>query len=122
MMEIMDIYLLKDKMKNVIGHIEGLYNLIADYSDDARLLFSDFLGINKEQVNVKLRSSDISAQIIVSSKEIQKKCDSKIIFIVNRLNEYETHEAIQESLTLLSNLIKIKDRSKKLLKLKSQMI
>ena len=106
-------------MKNVTGHIDGLYNIIADHSDDARLLFSDFLGINKEQVSIKLRSADISAQVIVSSKEIQKKCDSKIIFIVNRLNEYETHEAIGEATHLLSHLIKIKDRKKKLNKIEN---
>ena len=109
-------------MKNISGHIEGLYNLIADYASDTELLFSDYLGVNKDKTKVKLRSADISAQVIVNSKDIQKKCDSKIIFIVNRLDEYETHESIDKSVYLLSQLIKIKDRSKKLLKLKSKII
>ena len=108
--------------KNVTGHINGLYNLIADYANDTEILFSDLLGVTKDKVKVKLRSADISAQVIVNSKDIQKKCDSKIIFIVNRLDEYETHESINESVYLLSQLIKIKDRSKKLLKLKSKII
>ena len=109
-------------MKKITGHIDGLYNLIADYADDTELLFSDFLGINKKDIDVKLRRTDISAQVIVNSENIKKKCDTKIIFIVNRLDEYEAHESINNVVILLSNLIKIKDRNKKLLKIKSQIV
>jgi hypothetical protein len=101
----------------ITGKIVGLYNLIADNPDDTRLLFSDQLSITKKLVDVKLRSADISALVIVHAEKIKKKCDTKIIFIVNRLDEYETHESIQGVLPSLMNLIKIKDRRKKLNKI-----
>jgi hypothetical protein len=109
-------------MKKITGHIDGLYNLIADYAIDTQLLFSDFLHINKKDIDVKLRRTDISAQIIVHSEDIKKKCDTKIIFVVNRLDEYETFEDINEVLYSLSNMIKIKDRSKKLYKIQSKIL
>jgi hypothetical protein len=109
-------------MEKITGYIEGLYNLIADYANDTKILFSDFLSINKDSIDVKLRRTDISAQIIINSEKIKKKYDTKIIFIVNRLDEYETHEYISGIVYLLSNLIKIKDRRKKLTKIKSKII
>ena len=109
-------------MKNITGRVDGLYNLIADNAVDIVLLFSDFLGINKKIIDVKLRSADISAQVIVHSEKIKKKCDTKIILIVNRLDEYEMHKSIQDLLNPLTNLIKIKDRRKKLSKIKSLII
>jgi hypothetical protein len=109
-------------MRNINGHIEGLYNLIADYSEDTRKLFSSFLGIKIEDISVKLRRTDISAQVIVDSEHIKNKCDTKIIFIVNRLNEYETHESINDIILSLSNLMKMKDRRKKLDKIKTKML
>ena len=105
-------------MRNITGHIDGLYNLMADHSEDSKLLFSDFLNIKKEDINIKLSNSDLSAQVIVNSEKIKKKCNTKIIFIVNRLNEYETHEYINNVINELNILIKIKDRKKKLIKLK----
>jgi len=107
-------------MKDITGHIEDLYNLMADNSDDCKLLFSDFLNIKKEDINIKLSHSDLSAQVIVNSEKIKKKCNTKIIFIVNRLNEYETHESINGVINELNILIKIKDRKKKLNKLKTK--
>ena len=109
-------------MKKITGHMEGLYNLLADYANESSIVFSNNLGINKDDINIKLRRTDISAQVIINSEHIKKKCDSKIVFIVNRLNEYETHEAIQGILQPLSTLIKVHDRSKKLSKIKSMMI
>ena len=109
-------------MNNITGHIEGLYNLLADYAGDSPIVFSDVLGIHKEDINIKLRRTDLSAQVIVNSDMIKKKCDTKIIFIVNRLDEYETHEAVQGVLNLLSTLIKIKDRRKKLSKIQLKTI
>ena len=109
-------------MKKITGHIGGLYNLIADYAVDTQLLFSDFLQINRKDIDVKLRRTDISAQVIVHSEDIKKKCDTKIIFVVNRLDEYETFEDINEVLYSLSNMIKIKNRSKKLYKIQSKIL
>lgn len=109
-------------MKKITGHIDGLYNLIADYAIDTQLLFSDFLSINKKDIDVKLRWTDISAQVIVHSEDIKKKCDTKIIFVVNRLDEYETFEDVEGVLHSLSNMIKIKDRGKKINRLKSKII
>ena len=109
-------------MKKITGHMDGLYNLLADYASESSTLFSDVLGINKDVIKIKLRHTDISATVIINSEPIKKKCDTKIVFIVNRLNEYETHEAVQGVLQSLSILIKIKDRSKKLSKIKSTMI
>lgn len=109
-------------MKNITGHMEGLYNLLADYASESSIVFSDTLGITTKDVKIKLRSADISAQVIINSEHIKKKCDTKIVFIVNRLDEYETYEAVQGVLHSLSTLIKIHDRSKKLSKIKSMMI
>jgi len=104
-------------MKKITGHIEGLYNLLADYASESSIVFSDALGISTTDINIKLRRTDIAAQVIVNSEQIKKKCDTKIIFIVNRLDEYETHEAVQSVLQSLSTLIKIKDRHKKITKI-----
>lgn len=109
-------------MKEITGHMDGLYNLLADYASESSLVFSDVLGISTDVIKIKLRHTDISATVIVNSEVIKKKCNTKIVFIVNRLNEYETHEAIQGVLQSLSTLIKIKDRRKKLSKIKSAMI
>lgn len=108
-------------MKKISGHIDGLYNLLADYASESSIVFSDVLGINKNDISIKLRRTDIAAQVFINSEHIKKKCDTKIVFTVNRLNEYETHEAVQAVLQSLSTLIKIKDRSKKLSKIKSSM-
>lgn len=107
-------------MRNITGHMDGLYNLMADHSEDSKLLFSDFLNIKKEDINIKLSHSDLSAQVIVNSEKIKKKCNTKIVFIVDRLNEYETHESINGIINFLSVLIKIKDRKKKLIKIKTK--
>jgi len=104
-------------MKNITGHMEGLYNLLADYANDSSTIFSDVLHINKDDINIKLRRTDIAAQVIIHSDTIKKKCDTKIVFVVNRLNEYETHESIQDVLQYLSTLIKIKDRYKNITKI-----
>lgn len=109
-------------MNKITGHMDGLYNLLADYASESAIVFSDVLGISTVDIKIKLRHTDISATVIINSEPIKKRCDTKIVFIVNRLNEYETHEAIQGVLQALSTLIKIKDRSKKLAKLKSTMI
>lgn len=101
----------------ITGKISGLYNLIADNPDDTELLFSDQLFITKKLVDVKLRSTDISAQVIVNDNKIKKECNTKIIFIVNRLDEYETYESVRGVLFPLEKLIKIKDRKKKLIKI-----
>jgi len=109
-------------MLNITGHIDGLYNLLADYAVDSTIVFSDVLGIKNKNISIKLRSTDISAQVIINSEKIKKKCNTKIVFVVNRLDEYETHESIQGVLHSLSTLIKIKDRRKKLSKIKIKII
>ena len=109
-------------MTQVTGHIVGLYNLIADYKIDTILTFSDLYNIKAEDIHIRLRHTDISAQVIVDKGDIKKKCGTKIIFTVNRLDEYETFDTIQSVLLPLSNLIKIKDRRKKLSKIQSKVV
>lgn len=103
----------------------GLYNLVADYKQDTAQVFSDVLDTQLDNIRVTLRRTDIAAQVIVNSSDVKRKCGTKIalwapsrvVFIVNRLDEYETHESIQGVLNLLQTLIKIKARRKKINKL-----
>jgi hypothetical protein len=106
-----------DTMTNINGHMTGLYDLVADYKVDTIQVFSDILDIQTVDIRVTLRRTDISAQVIVNSTDVKRKCGTKIVFIVNRLDEYETHESIQGVINLLQSLIKIKARRKKITKL-----
>jgi hypothetical protein len=111
----------------------GLYNLIADYKTDTTMIFSDLFDIPTPNIKVTLRSTDISAQIIVDSGDIRKQCGrkvsseitslpTKIIFRVNRLDEYETFDSIHSVLLPLSSMIKIKDRYKKIKKIQGDIL
>jgi hypothetical protein len=105
-------------MINITGHMIGLYDLVADYKQDTAQVFSDVLDTHIDNIRVTLRRTDIAAQVIVNSTDVKRKCGTKIVFIVNRLDEYETHESIQGVIQLLQMLIKIKQRRKKITKLK----
>ncbi len=107
-------------MRDITGHIDGLYNLIVDNENDIKILFSDDLNIDKNDINIKLRRTDLSAQIIVNCENIKKKCDTKIIFIVNRLDEFETNKSIFNVIYFLKKFLKIKDRNKKINKIKNE--
>jgi hypothetical protein len=109
-------------MTQITGHMVGLYNLVADFKTDTILMFSDIFEIKKEDIKITLRRTDISAQVIVEKGDIKKKCGTKIIFIVNRLDEYESFDSIQSILQPLSNTIKIKGRRKKLSKIQSKVL
>lgn len=107
-------------MQGITGHMTGLYNLVADYKTDTVLVFSDELNIKSDDIKVTLRRTDISAQVIVSTPEVKKHYGTKIVFIVNRLDEYDTFVGLEGVLHQLLNLIKIKDRGKKIKKLQSK--
>jgi hypothetical protein len=104
-------------MRNVKGHIVGLYNAIIDYKKETKIIFSNFLNVNINDININLRYTDLSIQIIINSDKILEKQKTKIIFVIDRLNEYETFNSISDVNFLLINLIKIKDRRKKINKI-----
>jgi hypothetical protein len=107
-------------MTNLTGHMVGLYDLVADYKQDTAQVFSDVLDTHTDNIRVTLRRTDIAAQVIINSSDIKRKCGTKIVFIVNRLDEYETFESVQEVIHLLQTLIKIKQRRKKITKITKQ--
>ena len=104
-------------MRNNKGNITGIYNIIVDYKNDTKKIFSDYLDVPENDINIKLRYSDLSVQLIINSEKIIKKQKSKIIFVVDRLDEYETFDFLSEIKQPLLQLIKIKDRRKKLNKI-----
>jgi hypothetical protein len=103
--------------KSTFGSLQGLYNLIADHKVDTVLLFSDTFNIPTSDIRVTLRRTDISAQVMVDRGDIKRKCGTKIVFIVNRLDEYETFDTLETILPLLTKMIKVKERNKKLSKI-----
>lgn len=104
-------------MRNNKGNITGIYNIIIDYKNNTKKIFSDYLDVPENDININLRYTDLSIQIIINSEKIIKKQKSKIIFIIDRMDGYETYGFLSEIKQPLHHLIKIKDRRKKLNKL-----
>jgi hypothetical protein len=106
-------------MKIITGHMRNLYNLVADNREEICTLFSEILNVPVTEIRVTLRRTDISAQVIINDTELKQQCGTKIVFIVNRLDEYETYPCVTKTLHQLQNTITIKERGKKIAKIKA---
>jgi archaellum biogenesis ATPase FlaH len=98
--------------------MKDLYNFIIDHKNEIKELISYNYKINSNNIFIKLKTNDLSLQILIDSEKINKKLNTKTIFSIDRLNNHLINDNFIDILNILDKYKKYTERYIKISKLK----
>ena len=100
--------------------MNNLYDFIIEHKNDIKELLAYNFNIENDNIFIKLKTNDLSLQILIDSEKITKKIKTKTIFTIDRLGEMYIHDNFIDILTLFDKYKKYTERYKKIIKIKQK--